>query len=426
MYWLIEDQNKIDILCQIKHKEAYVEVIPTSHTLHPVENDICAIYIRPLNATKGYIIPINHSETINFPIEEGEKVLNSIENLHIRDKKEFLHYIQPTNIHWNNLLQPTPSLTTYIPELTPAHNHIYQNSGGLNHVNPLVPIVKHYEVCEENYRNFTFTRTNSFYNNRATIVFNMLERTGIKVDNALFERYFDKDTNGYVYTKYNLNTTTTRPSNTFGGINYSALNKENGERQCFIPRNNSFIEMDISAYHPNLLANLLDYTFDSVDIHKSFASMYGVEYSKAKEITFKQIYGGIWKDYEDIPFFKKVKEYTSNLWDDFQKNGYIECPISKYRFERDKLDNMNPQKLLNYLLQNLETSTNVLILWDIFKILRGKNTKLVLYVYDSFLLDIDESETEILDEIQQIFKDKNLQIKIKKGVNYNFTQTDYA
>ena len=118
--------------------------------------------------------------------------------------------------------------------------------------------------------------------------------------------------------------------------------------------------------------------------------------------------------------------YTSNLWDDFQKNGYIECPISKYRFERDKLDNMNPQKLLNYLLQNLETATNVLILWDIFKILRGKNTKLVLYVYDSFLLDIDESETEILDEIKQIFKDKNLQIKIKKGVNYNFTQTDYA
>ena len=87
---------------------------------------------------------------------------------------------------------------------------------------------------------------------------------------------------------------------------------------------------------------------------------------------------------------------------------------------------MNPQKLLNYLLQNLETATNVLILWDIFKILRGKNTKLVLYVYDSFLLDIDESETEILDEIKQIFKDKNLQIKIKKGVNYNFTQTDYA
>ena len=48
---------------------------------------------------------------------------------------------------------------------------------------------------------------------------------------------------------------------------------------------------------------------------------------------------------------------------------------------------MNPQKLFNYILQNLETSTNVLILWDILCILRGYKTKLVLYTYDSFLLD---------------------------------------
>ena len=346
MYWLIEDQVKIDRLCQMSHMEAYVEIIPTSHTLHPAENSICAIYIRPLNDTKGYIIPINHSEAINFPIEEGEKVLNSIKNIHIRDKKEFLHYIQ--QIEWYNLLQPTPSLTTYIPELTAAHKHLYQKNHKEPHLNIMVPIVKHYEVCTANYNNFTFRKTNIFYNNRATIVFNMLEQTGIKVDNTLFKQYFNRDANGYVHTKYNLNTTTTRPSNTFGGVNFSALNKENGERQCFIPRNHKFIEMDISAYHPTLLANLLDYDFGGVDIHNAFAEMYGVEYSKAKEITFKQIYGGIWKDYENLPFFQKVKVYTNELWQEFQSKGYIECPISGYKFEGDKLDNMNPQKLLKY------------------------------------------------------------------------------
>jgi hypothetical protein len=425
MYWLIENQNKIDHLCQIKHKEAYVEIIPTSPFLHPVENNICAIYIRPITDTKGYIIPINHSETINFDIEEGIKVLNSIENLHIRDKKEFIHYIK--EIPFSSLLQQTPSLTTYIPELTPAHNHINQNSGGLIHTNPLIPIVKHYEVCEENYRNFTFTKPNLFYNNRAAIVFNMIEQSGIKVDNTLYQQYFDKVTNdGYVYTQYNFNTTTTRPSNAFGGINYSALNKENGERKCFKPRNQQFIEMDISAYHPTLLASECDFSFDNVDVHESFAKMYGVGYKKSKETTFKQIYGGIWKEYEELPFFKKVKVYTNELWDKFQKEGYIECPISKYRFERDKLDNMNPQKLLNYLLQNLETATNVLILWDIFKLLRGKNTKLVLYVYDSFLLDFDESETEVLEQIKEIFKQRNLQIKTKIGKDYSFATTNYA
>jgi hypothetical protein len=87
---------------------------------------------------------------------------------------------------------------------------------------------------------------------------------------------------------------------------------------------------------------------------------------------------------------------------------------------------MNPQKLVNYLLQNLETATNVLILWDIFKILRGKNTKLVLYVYDSFLLDVDKNEKDVLEEIQQIFKNRNLQIKTKTGKDYNFTTKSYA
>jgi hypothetical protein len=70
-------------------------------------------------------------------------------------------------------------------------------------------------------------------------------------------------------------------------------------------------------------------------------------------------------------------------------------------------------------LQNLETANNVLILYEIFKILRGKNTKLVLYVYDSFLLDVDKNEKDIIKQIMNVFKEKNLQVKIKKGTNYN-------
>jgi hypothetical protein len=249
-------------------------------------------------------------------------------------------------------------------------------------------------------------------------VFNQLERAGIKVDQTKFEQYFDKEVNEFIYTQYNLNTLTTRPSNAFGGINFSALDKNNGERECFIPREDIFVEMDISAYHPTLLANLLDYTFDSDDIHGSFAQMYGVDYAKAKEITFKQIYGGVWKEYQNLPFFKKVIAYTDSLWDEFQYGGSIKCPISGYEFKRKELENMNPQKLLNYVLQNLETANNVCILYEIFKILRGKNTKLVLYVYDSFLFDVDKSEKDVLKEIAKVINDKNLQFKVKTGTNY--------
>lgn len=413
MYWLIEDSDKIETICRIKYQVAYVEVIPTSHNLHPVENDICAIYIRPRDESKGYIIPINHSETINLTIEDCLRVLNSIENIYVRDRKEFLHYFAI-----KHCAQPSPSPHTYIPQETTAHIHIYNKYPNLHNLNTIVPIVKHYEICEQNFTNFDSIRMNPFYN-KAALVFNQLERAGIKVDPTKFEQYFDKEVNEFIYTQYNLNTLTTRPSNTFNNINFSALNKDNGERECFIPRNDFFMEMDISAYHPTILANLLDYTFDSDDIHSDFAKMYNVDYAKAKEITFKQLYGGIWKEYREFPFFRKVIAYTDDLWDSFNYGGYIKCPISDHRFIKSEMEDMNPQKLLNYVLQNLETANNVLILYEIFKLLRGKNTKLVLYVYDSFLFDVDENEKEIFTQILEIFKEKNLQVKIKTGTNYH-------
>jgi hypothetical protein len=81
---------------------------------------------------------------------------------------------------------------------------------------------------------------------------------------------------------------------------------------------------------------------------------------------------------------------------------------------------MNPQKLFNYILQNLETSTNIGILLKIHKILAGKNTKIVLYTYDSFLLDWDEDEEQELEAIKNIFKELKLSIKINGGRNYDF------
>ena len=54
------------------------------------------------------------------------------------------------------------------------------------------------------------------------------------------------------------------------------------------------------------------------------------------------------------------------------------------------------------------------------KILRGKNTKLILYVYDSFLLDVDESEVNVVDEVKTVFKKYKLNIKEKQGYDYDF------
>ena len=418
MYWLIENQNQLEELYSSDLEEAFIEIIPYSNGIHPVENQICAVYIRPLNSTKGYIASISHSETLSLNIREVKRLISKFKRIYVRDKKEFLHYFILQNLYDITLQQPT-----YIPEYTQTHSWFYNKYKDKKDINRIIPIVKHYEYCEKtfnNLKNRIDEPINEFYNNKATVVFNAIERSGIQVDREKFESRFhvlDSDT---VYSQFNFKTLTTRPSNRFKGVNYAAINKTNGDRQCFIPSNDLLFELDISAYHPTLLANLIGYDFCGRDIHQAFAEMYQVDYKKAKELTFKQLYGGVFDQYKDLEFFKKVQVYTDDMWARFQNEGFVECPVSKHIYKNDVLEDMKPQKLLNYVLQNLETATNVRILWEIFKVLRGKNTKLILYTYDSFLFDLDNSERELLKEVIKIFKKYKLQVKHSYGDTYDF------
>ena len=254
------------------------------------------------------------------------------------------------------------------------------------------------------------------------MVFNAIERNGIRIHNETFSEYFHAVDGEYVNTQFNLKTTTTRPSNKFKNVNYAALNKENGCRKSFIPRNNRFVEIDISAYHPSLASRLIGYDFADIDIHAHFATLYNVDYKKSKELTFKQLYGGVFENYRHLEFFQGIEKYVGETWRKFKSDGFVECKISGYIYKNENLQNMNPQKLFNYLLQNLETSMNVRILWDMCGILRKCKTKLVLYTYDSFLFDLDDSEEGVLDEIREVFKKYKLNIKEIKGYDYNFTE----
>jgi len=418
MFWLIENNEQLLNLYKLNYKEAYIEIIPYSYKTHPIKTNISLIYLRPLKSKKGYILSLNHSESISLNSEYIVKLISNYDILHVWGKKEFLHYYVHKNIKDLSLLSPEYELET-----TKAHQILTQRNQDKLDINRIIPIVKHYETCEKNYNNlkqYINEPINEFYNNRVPLVFNAIERNGIQVDRELFKEHFNQDWGDKVYTQYNYRTTTTRPSNRFGGINFAALNKENGIRKTFIPKNDKLVEIDISAYHPTLASSLIHYSFDGRDIHASFAKMYGVDYKKSKELTFKQLYGGVFDQYKHLEFFQKIQNFIDNLWDDFQTKGFIECPISKYKFEKSKLDNMNPQKLFNYLLQNLETAKNVHILWDIIKILKNKDTKLVLYTYDAFLLDFKITERTTLERILDVFKKYKLKTKITHGNSYDF------
>ena len=422
MYWLVENEEQLNVLINSGYKEAFIEVIPYNNSFHPAINDISLLYIRPINATKGFMVCIRHSEALNALSTQIDTLLSKFTVLYCRDKKEILHYLPLKTLYDIN-----PPPTTYIRPTTITHDLYYRKYNDNPELNLIIPIVKHYELCEKIFsdlkNNITKEKTkyDEFYNSKTTIVFNAIERSGIRIHKPTFEKYFHPIDSESTYSQYNLKTTTTRPSNKFKNVNYAALNKENGCRKSFIPRNNRFVEIDISAYHPSLSARLIGYDFAGVDIHAHFASLYGVDYKKSKELTFKQLYGGVFENYKHLEFFKKIMEFVNKTWEKFNNEGQITCPVSNFVYTKERLDDMNPQKLFNYILQNLETSTNVLILWDMLCILRKYKTKLVLYTYDSFLLDLDDGDELVLEEIRTVFDKYGLNIKENNGYDYNFT-----
>jgi len=417
MFWLVESLQQFKEFKENLGKEVFIEIIPYNPFIHPAQNSICAIYFRPLNDYKGYLLPIYHTESSLLFEDDVFLLIKNLEKIFVKDKKEFLHYFplkQTFDVTFPNQIEV---------KYTVAHEFIYSKHKQRTDVNTIIPIVKHYEYCEalfEEIEHLIDKPVNQFYNEKASWVFCSIEKSGLHVNIDLYSKYFNETTEPYVFTKYNYKTLTTRPSNTFNKVNYAALNKENGCREAFIPRNSTFIEFDISAYHPTLLAKLVDYDFGNEDIYSHFAEIYGMDRQNAKILTLQQLYGGILPQYENLEFFKKVKVYVDDLWEVFNNSGQVIVPISGYCFKKDKLENMNPQKLLNYLIQNLETAYNIKLMWEFFKILKGKNTKLVLYTFDSFLFDFSINEKDLIQLISNVFTKHNLTYQIKNGINYNF------
>jgi len=410
MFWLIETEEKLREFREKKFEKVFIEIISLNNRIHPAQNDISCLYIREINDSKGYIIPINHNDSLSIDIKLIYSLLQEYKEIFVRDKKEFLHYLILKQLSDIYFISPVN-----IDIQFPIYNHFYKQYSNIGNINSIIPIVKHYEYCETLFSqvkhifNLEKPQYFEFYNNKATLVFWWVEQEGIKVNPVLFKEHFGIEVDK-TFTQFNLKTTTTRPSNSFNNINYAALDKKSGCRDAFIAENDFLLEIDISAYHPTLIAQMVGYEFDNNDIHQSFADMYGVDYQTSKELTFKQLYGGVFEEYKGLEFFKKIDKYLEEL----STKEEIVCK-SGYVF---KNNGIKKQKLLNYILQNTETYYNVLILEDIIKILKSKNTKIIHYTYDSFLLDVDKTEKEVIKAILQVFNIYNFNTKMAWGTKY--------
>jgi hypothetical protein len=422
MFYIIEKSSQ---LSQLSFEDCFVRFIPFNDNFHPALTELSLVYVRPLDSKKGYILCLNHNESLSLNKNEVFNWLNNLGKIWVLDKKQALHHYYSDKLFDVNFLEPVD-----IKSLDNACiSYYYSKHNTLSNVNCLIPISKHYEICEAIFnmalpiiKQYTLSNTTFQFNNfRTANVFYNIETNGIKVDkNCFIDYYQGKLTNpqfslnrSKIYTQYNLLTTTSRPSNTFNSINFAALHKDDGERACFKPENDKFIELDFQGYHPRLIGEMIDFHFPKdANTYVMLGQLLGVTQQEAKELTFKQLYGGVWPEYQYKPFFKDVNMFIDDMWDTYQYGGKYETENKIFMPDA----NMTKSKLFNYVVQSKETSTNVQLLELVFNLLEGKKTKLVLYTYDAFLFDYSNEDKDLIQEIINIL---DYPVNIKQGKTYH-------
>jgi hypothetical protein len=408
---------------------------PFLHPLHK-DNGLSALWCQPESAEEPFFL-IQHHPDSDKMMEDYYWLNDKL--IQTPDKKLLNHFYKFDNVVDKNFIW-------WIDTGKPFENNIRNNAidflsnkyYNVKKLNEIIPLSKHNEYCSDVYKSMARAYvggTDDYYMNDFTEAFGSIEKNGVKVSDDVCDifdiRVKKHISNGKLYSNYNLWTTTGRPSNSFGSVNFAALPPE--KRKAIVAENDYLVEMDYDAYHLRIISQLVKYDFGKESVHEHLAKHYECSYEESKQKSFQLLYGGIDKQTrEKVPFFDLTYNYINDKWNEINQNKYILTDIYRRRIVLENYDDLNKNKLFNYLIQALETELNVRKILLIQDYLLDKKTKLVLYGYDSFLFDFSKQDgVETLKEIKRILEVKTdvpgdtesyFYTKSKMGLNYGEMQ----
>ena len=387
---------------------------------HPMNNELAFLFVRLVNT--DFILIYNHIDGKSHHLD----LSTSTQPKWVWNKKGLLQ----TDTNIQNIFDIS-NYTFFkggklIPDEVQNQSFIshYTRMGVRENLGKIAPLMKWSEYLKSFVSKFNLpTPSKSWIDDTMIPLLSDIERFGVRVDGKKFiDRYPNaiKHLKGNtLYTEYNPYTVTSRPSNRFGGINFSALNKKDGTREVFIPKEGHiFLQMDYDAYHPRIIGKLIKYDLPDTSVHQWLADQYEVEYGAGKGITFQLLYGGIPEEFDSIPYYKKVREYIEVLWDDSSKKGY--ASTHNRDIHLSSIEGVNPQKLFNYLLQATETELNMMIMKKVLEFIKQTDIELTLYTYDSFLFSFPlDTPKEHASKLKEIIESFGFPINADWGTDYS-------
>jgi hypothetical protein len=433
-----EDYN--EFLSVIEDKEIIILPTLVNPNKHYCDNKLSLIYVREISSGEEYIIGFNHTDLVDMDVSilgeiqpkmvwtiNQKRLLSFIKNKDIKDVDMFYYLIRNETPQW--ILD------------TPTHLYYTRKYSQEKDINCYIPFPKHVEIHQDNAGKIISIINNhlipggfNFYTSNLQTMYE-IESQGIKVDLSNLQEYYGDKIISYVsndnrvFSEYNFYTSAGRPSNRYGGLNFAAIDKEKGHRKSFVPRNDAFLLFDFDSYHLNLIAKLIGYEFGEKNVHMYLGKYYfgkeeltDEEYEDSKTLNFKYLYGGVPKDVrEAIPFFAMVQDFYFGIWRQIKKDEYFESPLSQRKIYLNKIEDASPTKVFNYFIQLMETEANMVLMEQLNKYLQNYKSKLILYIYDSFLFDVSQSDgKEMINGLKDILK--VFPTKVYFGYNYQDLQ----
>ena len=414
---IIEKNNQLDgFLLENQNKDCFIIPILSDVNRHPLDNSLCAVYVKIVNGDEG-LVCFNHGETLKLNLEKL-LTLDKLGRKFVRDKKQLNHIVKLKNVIDVNLqyYMDKNEPLEWDELSTNTHDYFYRVMWKMKNTNRIIPIFKHLELCREQVKvleKYYQLPIHEQYNDEIINNLSFIESSGLRKDDDM------------VYSEYNLYTSTGRPSNRFGGINFAALNKKDESRKPYTSRfqDGILVEFDYDAYHLRLIGQILDYKFPKGSVHEHMSEFYGdVDYETSKSTSFQYLYGRIPQQVIDTnPFFSRVNNYITKIWGEFKREDFIKSNIYNKRIYKKNLSAMNRNKLFNYMIQLLETENNMKVMSELIPFLKDKQSKLILYSYDSFLFDFKLTDgLDFLKGVKEILEQNGVfPTKSSRGLNYH-------
>jgi len=377
---------------------------------HPVVNPPTVLFVYVDNEV--YVMSFSHNEAPNVPLEWLKKL--EFYNTITPNKKDLLYWLSDgsyTTLYdgmgieyylTGNASDFEKSCDSVaIREMQTKHSSLHN----INRAAPLMKWLEYADCVKDSLLKLDASKISKmgyyFFNTILIPTYQFIERAGLQIDETEFIKHFGSKArslihDGKVYSYYYSYTTTGRPSNSFGGINFAALNKTDGSRKAFVSRfpNGKLVLLDFESFHLRLIARMMGYPQPTERFHEFLAKQYfqtsvitKEQYEEGKKKTFGYLYGTDTSN-TTIDFFTKVYELIDKIYDGSVQKGAFQNKLGRV-IQLENVESPTKAKIFNYIIQSAETQVATHLMNRLTPLYENKSSKIVLYTYDSILIDWD-------------------------------------